>query len=214
MSGEVKLIGAVVVVSLALIAGIAVLGSGVGPQDTVDPQAVIGTNPRVKGASTEDASVTIVEFSDFQCPACASAHPALKQVLDENADTVALIYRHFPLLNIHPNAQAAAYAAEAAGEQGQFWEAHDWLFENQSQWEEAEVSAEYFYDQLGEELGLDRDQFLADYEKDELRQKVADDFAAGREFDVSSTPTFFVNGKRVTGAQTVEQWQDLIAEIQ
>lgn len=211
-STDLKIIGGVVVGSLVLIAAIAFLGSSVGPQDSVDPAAAVGDNPHVLGVQDDSAPATIVEFADFQCPACASAHPAVKQMIQQNQDRVRYIFRHFPLLNIHPNAQPAAYAAEAAGQQDKFWEVHDWLFKNQKTWEEAEVSAEYFYEKFGEEFKLEKEQFMTDFDSEEVRQKVADDFAAGRELDVTSTPTFFVNGQRVTGVQSVKDWENLIAE--
>lgn len=213
-STDVKIIGGVVLGSLLLIAAIAFLGSSAGPKDSIDPAAAVGDAAHVKGVQGEGAPATIVEFADFQCPACAAAHPAVKQMVKENSDTVRYIFRHFPLVNIHPNAQPAAYAAEAAGKQNKFWEVHDWLFENQKEWGEAEVSAEYFYEEFGEEFELEKDQFVSDFDSEEVRQPVADDFAAGRELDVTSTPTFFVNGKRVTGVQSADDWGRLLQEAQ
>lgn len=210
---EVKIIAGVVIGSLVLIGGIALLGSTVGPKDTVDPTTVIGPAHHTKGASSEDAQVAIVEFSDFQCPACKAAFPTIEQIVGEYSNSVRFVYRHFPLLTIHPNAQPAAYASEAAGEQEKFWEAHDWLFENQSTWEEADnVDGEYFYQQFGAELELEKEQFLSDYKKGELRQRVSDDFSAGRGLGVDSTPTFFVNGERVKGGLTVEEWKRIIED--
>lgn len=207
---NLKIVGGVVIGSLFLIALIAFLGARSGPADIVEVSLTVGENPHVRGITTTDAPVTVVEFADFQCPACAAAHPEVKQMLAENSDSVRYVFRHFPLASLHPNAQPAAYAAEAAGKQGKFWEVHDWLFENQDHWKDAEASAEYFYTEFGEKFELDKEQFTADFASEEVRQKVADDFAAGRELNVSSTPTFFVNGKRVTGAQTASQWSQLI----
>ncbi len=203
---ELKLIVGVVLGSLLLIAGVAWLGAKVGPKESVvDPSAIIGPAYHTRGASGEQAKITIVEFSDFQCPACGAAFPVAKRVVGEYSDRVRLVYRHFPLITIHPNAQSAAYAAEAAGVQDKFWEAHDWLFENQDTWKDADVSAEYFFDQFGTQLKLDKDKFVADFEDPKLRQRVADDFSAGRGFNVNSTPTFFVYGERVVGALSYDE---------
>jgi len=81
-----------------------------------------------------DAAVKLVEYGDYQCPACAGVNPAVNQVIENMGEDIMLVYRHFPLVNIHPNALAAAYAAEAAAIQGKFWEMHDKLYENQQEW--------------------------------------------------------------------------------
>src|SRR3989344_8159194 len=117
------------VVSLAIV-GLAIFSiSGDQPPKEVSDTDLVKNSSQVLGS--EDAKVTIVEFSDFQCPACGAAHPVVKQVIKEYGDRILFVYRHFPLLATHQYALKAAEAAEAAGEQGKFWEYHDLLFAKQ-----------------------------------------------------------------------------------
>ena len=137
----------------------------------------------------DDAAVTIVEYSDFQCPFCAQAAPIVAQLLEEYPEDVRVIYRHYPLRQIHLQAQLAAEAAEAAGKQGAFWEMHDVLFANQSQWS-GNPGAKNAFVTYAEALGLDVAQFEDALNDRALTQKVN---AAG----VTGTPTFFLNGVRL-----------------
>lgn len=144
-----------------------------------------------------NAPVTVVEFSDFQCPFCKKAHDeALKQVKDNYVKTgkVKLVFRDFPL-EIHPEAETAALAAECAHEQGKFWEYHDVLFENQASLSDAN------YKKWAEDLGFDTEQFNKCYKSLKYLDEVRKDMSEGQSYGVSGTPAFFVNGKLVTGAQ-------------
>lgn len=147
---------------------------------------------------SNNPKLTIVEYADFQCPGCSSASPVLSQVVDKYGDHVQLIYRHFPLTNIHPHARAAAAASEAAGKQGKFWEMHDRLFENQSEWSQASGSnrADIFGD-YAEALGLNREQFINDLTSSDITAKINFDGALGRKAGVNSTPSIYVDGKLV-----------------
>lgn len=130
------------------------------------------------------AKVTIVEFSDFQCPACRQAEAAIKQILADYPQEVRLVYRHLPLIQIHKQALAAAELAEAAAAAGKFWEMHDLLFERQDEWaENGGKLAEY-----GQELGISWDGTYKD--------KIDQDVNAARNLGINATPTFFVNGKK------------------
>lgn len=130
------------------------------------------------------AKVTIVEFSDFQCPACQQAEAAIKQILADYPQEVRLVYRHLPLIQIHKQAMAAAELAEAAAAAGKFWEMHDLLFERQNEWvENGGKLAEY-----GQELGISWDGTYKD--------KIDQDVSAARNLGINATPTFFVNGKK------------------
>jgi protein-disulfide isomerase len=159
----------------------------------------------VKGS--EDAKVTLTEFSDLQCPACASFEPALQGVLAEYGDDIRFEYKHFPL-PIHPYAQQASVAAEAAGMQGKFFEYHDVLFENQSTWSAAATPAALFIG-YAEELELDIAQFRRHMNSSVLREKVQAEMAEGRELGVTGTPTFFLNGERMQ----IETFQDFATQI-
>jgi protein-disulfide isomerase len=141
----------------------------------------------------ETASVTLLEYGDYQCPFCGAAHLVLKQLFQIAGDELRFAFRHFPLTQIHPLAQQAAEAAEAAAQQGRFWEMHEQLFEHQDR-----LGAR---DLLGyaEAIGLDIDRFLADLEGHVHAARVREDFVSGVRSGVNGTPTFFVNGVRHNG---------------
>ncbi len=137
--------------------------------------------------------VTVVEFSDFQCPACASVHTPLKQVLAKFEGKVTFVYRHFPLTSIHKNAISAANAAEAAHNQGKFWEYGDMLFAKQAEWEDLADPTEKFVE-YAKTLALNTDTFLQDLKSDVVKERVNTDMIYANRHAFSGTPTFFVNG--------------------
>ena len=140
----------------------------------------------VRGAPM--APITIVEFSDFQCPYCGAAHPELSRMLRELDGQVKLVFKHFPL-SAHTRALYAARAAEAAAKQGKFWEMHDVLFEHQRELEDADLQR---YAQM---IGLDMDRFAADVAAPETEQRVLKDRKEGEAFKLEGTPSIFVNGR-------------------
>jgi protein-disulfide isomerase len=140
--------------------------------------------------------VVVVEYSDFQCPACRAYEPLLAQVVSLYADKVAFVYRQFPLYQLHPNADLGARASEAAGAQGKFWEMHNALFAKQSEWSER-PNAETFILSYAKELGFDLSKFKADLSSDATKQAVADDYARGVASGINSTPSFVINGVRL-----------------
>jgi protein-disulfide isomerase len=150
-----------------------------------------------------DAPVTIVEFSDFQCPFCARVVPTLEQVKEKYGDKVRLVYRHFPL-GMHPNAPKAAEAAMCAEEQGKFWEMHDLMFEEQQQLAVADLKAK------AERLELDTDQFNQCLDSGKYKAEVQADMQAGQRAGVTGTPAMFINGRLVSGAVPVEQVEEVI----
>jgi len=143
-----------------------------------------------------EGSVVVVEFSDFQCPACAAVHEPLKQVLSKFDGKVSYIHRHFPLTSIHKNALTAAQAAEAAYNQGKFFEYGDVLFAKQAEWEGlADPSEKYIT--YAKELGLDTNKFGADLKSREVAERVSTDMVYANRHALSGTPTFFVNGVQI-----------------
>jgi protein-disulfide isomerase len=166
----------------------------------------------VKG--NPDAEVTLVEYSDFQCPGCAGAYPIVNSLLNDYGDDLRFVYRHFPLA-FHANAIPSARAAEAAGAQGKFFEMHDLLFENQDEWSSLKDAKDTFLS-YAEELELDLTAFEASYESDETLGRIEENRDSGREFFITATPTFFVNGKLVrftnSFAPLVEAVETAIAE--
>ncbi len=154
---------------------------------------------------SEDAKVEIVEFSDFQCPFCSRVWPTLQQVRDTYGDDVRVVFKHLPL-RIHPKAPAAHAAAEAAHRQGKFWEMHDKIFANQR-----ELTTER-YEQYAQEIGLDVEKFKADSASKEVKAKVDADMAEAAKLGVSGTPSFFINGRYLSGAQPFEEFKKRIDE--
>jgi len=144
----------------------------------------------------EDAPVLIVEFSDYQCPFCArSALETFPQILETYEGKIRLVFRDFPLTSIHSNAQKAAEAAECADDQGQFWAYHDILFQNQQALDLDSLKA------YAQQLGLDTDAFNECLDSGQYASEVQNDLAQGQSYGVTATPTFFVNGRLLRGAQ-------------
>jgi protein-disulfide isomerase len=156
----------------------------------------------------EDATVTLVEYSDFQCPACASFQPTLKEVLAEYGDSLKFEYKHFPL-PIHPKAEPAARAAEAAGQQDAFFEFHDLLFANQTTWSNSANPLAFFV-KYAEELNLDVDLFKRHYNASLVKDKVRENSQEARGLGITGTPTFFLNGEKMQ-IQTYQDFKDQIA---
>jgi len=148
----------------------------------------------VKG--NPDASVTLVEYSDFECPACGQFYPYVSQVVEQAGDDIRFEYRHFPLITVHPLAVPAARAAEAAAQQGKFWEMHDMLFENQSEWSNGSNPRVYFV-QYAEEIGLDVSVFKRHLDSSIIDDAITDSFNEARDAGFSSTPTFLLNGEKM-----------------
>jgi predicted DsbA family dithiol-disulfide isomerase len=160
------------------------------------PHAVLtpgtGLEPDDHVLGPADAPVTVLEYGDFECPYCAAAAPVLHQLVDESDGRVRLVFRHFPLAQMHPYALTAALAAEAAGAQGSFWPMHDLIFARQDQLTDPALQA------YAEELGLDPGQVVGDAAQ-RFGDKVEADFAAGLLAGVPGTPTLFVNGRMFSG---------------
>ncbi len=158
--------------------------------EDVDPE-----RDHIRGA--EDAPVTLVEYGDYECPYCGQAEVVVRELLQEFGDDLRYVWRHLPLNDVHPNAQMAAEAAEAAAAQGQFWEMHDKLLSHQDELSPKDIG------RYAEELGLDFDRFAEDVRRHEYAERVADDVGTADASEVAGTPSFFINGKRHQGAYDV-----------
>jgi len=146
----------------------------------------------------KDAKVMLIEYGDFQCPGCGGAYPQLKTIKEKYKDTIAFIFRDFPLTSIHPNALAAASAAEAAGLQGKFWEMHDKLYDNQDSWSGAAANQrDSIFEGYATEIGLKLDQFRTDRSSKKVSEKIARDQALGRKMNVTATPGIFIGSTKV-----------------
>jgi len=150
------------------------------------------------------AAVTLVEYGDFECPSCSRASRILKEVLQEAGERVRLVFRHFPMIHIYPQAQRAAEAAEAAAAQGKFWEMHDILYERQHALEHEDLLA------YAAELELDVNRFNADLSAGVYAGRVREDFLSGLRSGVNGTPTFFRNGRRQDRLSDLQSLTDVI----
>ncbi|OGF63404.1 hypothetical protein A2926_03960 [Candidatus Giovannonibacteria bacterium RIFCSPLOWO2_01_FULL_44_40] len=156
----------------------------------------------------KNAQIVLIEYSDFQCPACAIYYPLVNKLSEELGDKISFVYRHFPLKQ-HQNAEPAAWAAEAAGRQGKFWEMHDLIFENQKIWSD-QKNAEELFIKYAEALSLDMAKFKEDVGSKEINEKVESDYQSGLRAGVDSTPTFFLNGKRIQNSQNYEEFKNAV----
>src|SRR6516225_7849112 len=175
--------------------------------------ASIPTNVDLKGGGhfrgPENAQVTLVEFGDYQCPTCGYYHPFVKEILNRYPDKLRLEFHHFPLAGQHRNAVLAAMAAEAAGDQGKYWEMHDALYLSQRAWSEA-PNAEQFMIVLAGQIGLDVNKFMQGLRSPAVQDRIAQDVARANQLQLNETPTFMIDGKRVYIKATMEDFVQVI----
>jgi protein-disulfide isomerase len=162
----------------------------------------VGPRDHVQGPST--APVTLLEYGDYECPYCAAAHLIVKSIQELMGDQLRFAFRHFPLTQIHPHAEPAAEAAEAAGAEGRFWELHDVLFENQHLLDNWHLVG------FAEELGLDVKRFSRELEEGIYRDRVREDFMSGVRSGVNGTPAFFINNVRYDGSWDIPPLLDAL----
>lgn len=171
--------------------------------------------PVVSGVNTEgahflgsaDAKVTIVEFADMQCPACARSVAKLHEIVEKSNGQVRLVFKHFPLSQ-HRNAMPAAQAVEAAGEQGKFWEMYDLLYITQTQWQDLSNPRDFLMS-AADSLGLNMEQFGYSLDTRKYLDKILTDQREGDGLNINATPTFFVNGEKYVGVPD-SNFEDLI----
>lgn len=167
---------------------------------------------------SKDKKNILVEYSDLQCPACKNFHEIIKSEIEAsgsgNTDIIkkiTFVYRHFPLYGTHKNAEAAAFAAEAAGMQGKFFEMVDLQFEEQNNWKDSSKPQEYFIG-LAKKLDLDLEKFENDVKSEKIKDKVDQDVLSGNQGSVNATPTFFLNGKKLDSVRSFEEFIQLLKE--
>lgn len=206
MSKRILLWGGMILGIVLLIVLLAKLGTV--PPATGGPlAATVSDSDHSKGSA--NAKVTLVEYSDFQCPACGQMYPTIKQLAETFKDDLKMVYRHYPLKQTHQNAELAARASEVAALQGKFWEMHDMIFNTQQQWS-TEGEPETFFVNLATSLGLDIEKFKADMKSDAVRDRVNVDAASGLASGIQGTPTFFVNGERIPNPGTIAEFENVI----
>jgi protein-disulfide isomerase len=185
----------VAAVVLVIIATALTLGRGGGGPAVPDVLVRPDSN-RISTAS--DGKVTVVEFLDFECPSCAAVYPAVEQLRSRYAGRITYVVRYFPL-DVHPNAENAARAAQAAADQGRFEAMYQTLFENQAEWAHRQRPQTAVFERYAAELDLDLDRFRADVASEATAERVREDRDDGIALGVEGTPTFFLDGERFRG---------------
>lgn len=196
-----------VVTAIILIGGIFLVSKNSSPNKPVvaNPALLIRSNSHQTNPS---AKVTVVEFGDYQCPACGEAYPITKQVLQTYGTKINFIFRNFPLPQ-HKNAPMAAEAAEAANAQGKFWEMHDKLYETQNDWSNLDNPLDTFVG-YAKGLGLDTNKFKTDVAGNKYIDFITSDTNDGNNLSISATPTFFVNGIILPGVPAFNDFKTIL----
>ena len=177
---------------------------------TVDQSKLVRTTSHMTGKA--DAKVTVVEFGDFECPSCADAYQPMNDIIKQYSSNpnFNFVFREFPLSSIHPNADISAEAAEAAGEQGKFWDMHDLLYKNQGEWASSSNPITLFV-KYAQQLGLDTNKFQTEVQAAKFANVIKADGDDGNAANVTATPTFFVNGTPYLGIPS-QDMKDAIAK--
>lgn len=198
MKQDIKVIIGVIVGSFALLfIGYFMLNMSKSKTPTVIADETVLLRNNKHSTATGSAQLTIVEFADFECPACQAIHPAVKKLIAEYPQQINFVYRHFPLPQ-HKSAFLAAKASEAAGAQNKFWEMYDALYENQKTWADSKNPTALFLE-YATKLNLNAEEFSTALAGKAYEQTINDDLTDARILGVNSTPTFYINGQKYTG---------------
>ena len=181
------------------------------PENVAVPALDITEKDWIKGKS--DAPVTLIEYTDFECPACGAYYPILNQLSEEMGDKLKIVIRHYPLMQIHKNALPSARAVEAAGRQGKFWEMYDLLYINQAEWSKADNPMLSIFPSYAGRAGMDIERFRADMADTTLDDKINEDRRTGNEMDINGTPSFFLNGERLKNPTSIEEFKKAIERV-
>jgi protein-disulfide isomerase len=201
----------VIVILVGVAAGAAVYFSRTADKQAATPS--IPTNVDIKGGGhfrgPENAQVTLVEFGDYECPTCGYYHPFVKEILSRYPDKLRLEFHHFPLVGRHRNALLSAMAAEAAGDQGHYWEMHDALYENQGVWGES-PNAEQYMIVFASRIGLDVNKFMQALRSPAIQSRILQDVARADQLQLNETPSFMIDGQRVYIKPSMEDFVQVI----
>lgn len=198
MSREAKILGAILVVVVGGMIALFAIANKPDPTPVGDKSKITRSDSHKEGSG----SLQLVEFGDYQCPACGKVYPDLKQIMKDYDGKVTFYFRNYPLSQ-HPLAKAASEAAEAAGEQGKYWEMHDKLYDNQSAWGDLTKSTSQsdaldIWAGYAKDLGLDVDKFRSAVNDEKFSQFINQDVADGTALGINATPTVYLNGKQLT----------------
>lgn len=208
------IVGGIVILVLFLIGAYKLTNTG--SPSSYDNITTVKANDHIKWSP--DKKNVLVEYSDFQCPACKGYHDIMKPFEASSSPDfkitkkVTYVYRFFPLYQIHQNAYASAYAAEASGRQGKFFEMGDLLFDTQNQWASLGNPTDFFV-KLAEQLKLDTGKFKSDMNASDVKQRVDDDLSSGNNAGINSTPTFFLNGKKLDDIKSFDEFKKLLLSL-
>jgi protein-disulfide isomerase len=207
MSKEAKIISGVGIVFFALFAFL-IYKTSSGPQSVADSNLLIGQNSHM--TAKKEAKVNVVEFGDYQCPACGYANPIVEKLIETYKDNpnVNFVYRNFPLPQ-HSNAMVSAEAAEAAGAQGKFWEMHNMLYSGQNDWAGSSKPLDIFTG-YAQKLGLDVKAFTDAVNQQKFQDAIIKDRSDGEALGINATPTFFVNGGKMDSVPSFEEFKKII----
>lgn len=213
LTGEAKaLIGIGVVTVLLIVGAVYFLSKSPGPNSPDAESTVpVEQSKLIKEdsykISTDSAKVTIVEFLDYECEACGAAYPIVEKVLEEYKGKVNFVVRNFPN---HTNSLSAAQAAEAAGEQGKYWEMYAKLFENQKEWAEQKTPQTEKFMSYATQIGLDMNKFKEALDSKKFESKITTDKNEALSLGVDATPTFYINGLKNVGILQYDDWKSKI----
>lgn len=200
---------AILVIIIGGLFGVLYFSSNKDDQSSTTTNQAI-TSPHIYGKA--DSEVKLVEYGDFQCPACKLYFPIVSQIKEEYKDKIAFEFRNFPLTSIHPNAFIGARGSEAAGLQGKFWEMHDLLYERQEAWSNDGNPTDILVAYAGE-LGLDTEKFRTDMNSTAVSDSISAQRSAGTNDNISATPSFVINGEKLDPTpRTVEEFKSAIDE--
>lgn len=209
-SNEIKILGILVLV-VAAVVGLGIFlsrGSGGGKGQSGPGSTFVREYNHRRGSSEK---VVIVEYGDFQCPACAQFYPEMEKVITEYNDKITFVFKHFPL-RMHRNAMLASQAAEAAGSQGKFWEMYRKIYDSQPKWAESSNAQEVFVS-FAKDLGLDAEKFSRDLQDGKIAENIRADMSDGQTQDVNATPSVFINGKLFNEVPTYQNLKKAIDQI-
>lgn len=217
-----KLIIGIILTTIVLLVGGIILFSAPGtklPQKKVSEELLVPPNATITSGINKDgvylpasatATLSLVEFGDYECPACGTYNPLVKQLLTEFSGKINFVFRNYPLPQ-HKNAMITSYAAEAAGLQGKYWQMHDKIFETQNDWANL-TDPKNTLITYAKDLGLDVNLFTTDLDSSFVKNKVQGDYNDGNTVGLSQTPTFYLNGGGMALTGTYEQLKNVIQD--
>lgn len=202
-------VGAALLITVVLVGVVKLAGTkGGAPGENPLVAGLIPVSEKdwVRGTST--GAATLIEYSDFQCPACAAYYPLVERIVSDYSGSLRFVYRYFPLQQ-HAQARVSAYAAEAAGRQGKFWEMYHLLFEGQQEWAD-KSSAEKTFESYASKLGLNMEKYRGDVKLSEVKDVIQSDYEGGIKAGVDATPTFYLNGRKLQNPTSYDAFKQLI----